>query len=132
MIKGIGHLAFCVKDIDVALDFYCNKLGLTRIFHLGSDEKPWLIYLKVGPMQYIELFPADEAQQFKGQSYSHLCLEVIDIKATVNEIRVKGIEVGDISLGKDGNYQAWLADPDGNRIELMELMPDCLQLRNDK
>ena len=27
----------------------------------------------------------------------------------------------------DGNRQAWLEDPDGNRIELMEMAPDCLQ-----
>lgn len=132
MIKGIGHLAFDVTDIDVSLDFYCNKLGLKRIFHLGSDENPWLIYLKVGPQQYIELFPTGNGKQFKGQSYSHLCLEVSDIQATVEEIRSNGVEVGDITLGEDGNYQAWLSDPDGNRIELMELMPECLQLRNDK
>ena len=27
----------------------------------------------------------------------------------------------------DGNRQAWLEDPDGNRIELMEMAPDSLQ-----
>lgn len=131
MITGIGHLAFDVSDIDKSLDFYCNKLGFKRIFHLGSDENPWLIYIKVGPQQYIELFPTGTANQFKGQSYSHLCLHVTDIESTVSDIRSKGVEVGDISLGQDGNYQAWLSDPDGNRIELMELMPNCLQVKND-
>ena len=29
----------------------------------------------------------------------------------------------------DGNRQAWLEDPDGNRIELMEMAPDCLQYK---
>ena len=32
-----------------------------------------------------------------------------------------------IKAGADGNRQAWLEDPDGNRIELMEMADDCLQ-----
>ena len=31
-------------------------------------------------------------------------------------------------MGADGNWQAWIEDPDGNRIELMQMMPDSLQL----
>ena len=34
-----------------------------------------------------------------------------------------------IKMGADGNRQAWIEDPDGNRIELMEMAPDCLQLK---
>ena len=29
----------------------------------------------------------------------------------------------------DGNWQAWIEDPDGNRIELMQMDPDSLQLK---
>ena len=32
-----------------------------------------------------------------------------------------------IGNGLDGNRQSWLQDPDGNRIELMEMADDCLQ-----
>jgi lactoylglutathione lyase len=31
-------------------------------------------------------------------------------------------------VGADGNLQAWIEDPDGNRIELMQMAPDSLQL----
>jgi hypothetical protein len=37
------------------------------------------------------------------------------------------VEVGDITLGSDGSYQAWLKDPDGNRIELHGYTADSLQ-----
>ena len=37
------------------------------------------------------------------------------------------VPAAQISNGLDGNRQAWLEDPDGNRIELMEMAPDCLQ-----
>ena len=30
-------------------------------------------------------------------------------------------------IGLDNNRGAWVADPDGNRIELMEMAPDCVQ-----
>jgi len=29
----------------------------------------------------------------------------------------------------DGNWQAWIEDPDGNRIELMQMMPGYLQFQ---
>lgn len=32
-----------------------------------------------------------------------------------------------INTGLDRNRQAWIEDPDGNRIEFMEMAPDSLQ-----
>ena len=31
-------------------------------------------------------------------------------------------------MGADGNFQAWIEDPDGNRIELMQIMPKAMQV----
>ena len=31
-------------------------------------------------------------------------------------------------MGADYNHQAWIEDPDGNRIELMQMMPKAMQL----
>ncbi len=31
-------------------------------------------------------------------------------------------------MAADKNWQCWIEDPDGNRIEIMQLMPDCPQL----
>ncbi len=36
--------------------------------------------------------------------------------------------MGEIRTGLDGSFQAWLADPDGNRIELMEYTHRSAQL----
>ena len=30
--------------------------------------------------------------------------------------------------GLDNNHQAWIEDPDGNRIELMQITPNAMQL----
>lgn len=33
-------------------------------------------------------------------------------------------------LGMDNSWQAWITDPDGNRIELMEYGPSSMELAN--
>ena len=39
-------------------------------------------------------------------------------EATVATLRERGLEVSDPKLGTDRSWQAWITDPDGNRIEL--------------
>ena len=63
-------------------------------------------------------FEGTLAERADGQSYKHICLEVDDIEATVSTLRSRGVEVSPIKLGKDNSYQAWITDPDGNRMEL--------------
>ena len=41
-----------------------------------------------------------------------------DIEKTAAALRAQGVEVGAVKMGGDQSWQAWLADPDGNRIEL--------------
>lgn len=66
----------------------------------------------------------------RGGSYSHLCLEVDDMDVTVREMQDAGIAIDSgPQTGKDGNRQAWVKDPEGNRIEFMQMMPDSLQMR---
>jgi len=44
------------------------------------------------------------------------------------ELKIKDVEVTEISMGMDNSRQAWITDPDGNAIELMEYGPFSLQL----
>lgn len=59
---------------------------------------------------------------------NHMCLAVDDLDATVAGIKAAGIALtSEIKTGLDHNRQAWLEDPDGNRIELMEMAANSLQ-----
>lgn len=61
--------------------------------------------------------------------YTHLSLEVKDIKAAKEELISKGVRLlSDINLGPDNTYQFWIADPDQNLIELMEYTDKSLQI----
>jgi catechol 2,3-dioxygenase-like lactoylglutathione lyase family enzyme len=132
MISGIGHVAFRTADLERSLEFYCGKLGLTEAFRMHSDDgKPWIVYLRISENDFIELFPidgADQAEEPQGVGYAHTCLRVDDLEATVRELEARGHESTDtIRKGRSGCIQYWITDPDGNRIELMQILPDSLQ-----
>ncbi len=128
MITQLSHIAFRVKDMDAALDFYCGKLGLPEAFRLHrEDGSLWIVYLKAGNGSFIELFPVEVTTPSQG-SYVHFCLSVDDLSATLEELRIRGMDCpGEPNRGKDGNLQYWIADPEGNKVELMQIMPDSLQ-----
>ena len=132
MISGIGHMAIRISDLDAALSFYGDGLGFQEAFRLDRDGEVRLVYLQVVRGQFVELFPGGEpaAEAGKEVGYVHLCLAVDDIQATVEEASARGVVFdGEPKLGLDGNWQVWTTDPDGNRIEFMQIMPDSLQDR---
>jgi lactoylglutathione lyase len=132
VITGIGHTAYRVQDLDAALRFYCDVLGFQELFRLSRDTgETWLVYLRVNDTTYVELFPGGEKSVEltpKTRGYAHLCLTVDDLPATLRELAGRGLVVdGEPKQGRDLNWQYWVTDPDGNRIELMQMMPDSLQ-----
>ncbi len=117
-MKALAHLCFVVRDLDAAVAFYCERLGLTHAFDfVNAEGERFGVYLHVGGRGFLELFRG-EPRPIEGGSYQHLCLEVDEIDALVADLRAHGVEVTDPYLADDASYQSWLADPDGNRIEL--------------
>lgn len=129
MIKGLSHLAFSVSDMTASLHFYVEQLGLKHAFELHDEQdRPWIHYLKVADGQFIELFYGGNGTATP-VSFQHLCLEVADLEAYVEQLRQAGVAIDiEPQQGCDKNWQAWIHDPDGNRIELMQFHPDCPQL----
>ena len=133
-ISGFGHLALKVQDLAASLDFYRDRLGLKEMTRLVNDKgEAWIVYLRITDTSFLELFPsghpgraADEA----AVGVNHSCLSIDDIEATTARFAAAGVPLtSPIQTGLDGNRGAWIEDPDGNRIELMEMAPDCLQYR---
>lgn len=131
-INGIGHVAIKVKDLDKSLDYYINKLGFPEMMRLTKDDgSVWLVYLRITDEQYLEVFPgadSDRAPGWDANGLNHVCLTVDNIDPVLEQIAAAGIELLlPLKTAIDGNRQAWLEDPDGNRIELMEMAPASLQ-----
>lgn len=138
MITGLGHVAFRITDLDRALDFYCAKLGFREAFRLDreGEPSPWIVYLQVAPSQFLELFPGGEGEvppRSRAAGYNHFCLVVDDLEATLQELKSKGVAIdGEPRQGMDRNWQYWISDPDGNAIELMQIMPASPQAAADR
>ncbi len=124
MITDLAHLAFAAHDLDRSLAFYA-KIGLHESFRLHyEDGTLMLVYLHVAGDHFIEVFPngpvPDPRQQI---SFMHLCLAVDDLAATVEQFKKAGVAIEqEPKVGLDHNWQAWIRDPDGNPIELMQLV----------
>jgi catechol 2,3-dioxygenase-like lactoylglutathione lyase family enzyme len=128
MITGLAHACFTVSDLEHSLEFYRDALGLKPAFvFINNGGRRFGIYLHLGGRNFVELFEGQLGERAEGQSYRHICLEVDDIESTVQTLRNRGIEVSDPKLGGDRSWQAWITDPDGNRIELHHYTADSKQ-----
>ena len=121
---GIAHAAYNVSDMEKALEFYAGKLGFKHAFSIKNDKgEDWIEYLYVARGQFLELFYSKGGFD-TNPSYNHLCLQVEDCYAAAAELESKGVTL-DVKpqQGKDFNYQCWIHDPDGNRVEIMQIDP---------
>ena len=131
MITDLGHPAFAVQNIERTLAFYA-ALGIYESFRLNHDDGSlMLIYLHVGGDRFIEIFPGGpEPDAARKQSFMHLCLLTDDLHEMVERLRAAGIPIDqEPKIGLDQNWQAWIHDPDGNAIELMQLAEHSPQRR---
>ena len=138
MIRKLAHLNFVTNDLETIIDFYVNKLGMKVKFTLDNKEgKPFGYYFSCGDTTFLEFFDQRMAAQVWGGKveelnigtrYRHFCLEVTGLDEFCETLKSRGVEVTEIQLGMDNSRQAWIADPDGNAIELMEYGYSSLQL----
>jgi catechol 2,3-dioxygenase-like lactoylglutathione lyase family enzyme len=138
MIRQLAHLNFVTNDLEKIIDFYVNKLGMQVKFTLNNKAgQPFGYYFGCGNTTFLEFFDQAMAAEVWGGKveelaigtrYKHFCLEVTGLDEFCKVLQSKGVAVSPISLGMDNSRQAWIADPDGNDIELMEYGPASLQL----
>ena len=130
MITDLGHVALRVHDLDRSLAFYA-QLGLSESFRLHHDDGSlMLVYLHIGGDRFLELFPDGPSPPPPSGSFMHLCLVTGDLHAEVAELEAHGVTIDrPPTLGLDHNWQAWVSDPDGNAVELMQLSETSPQRR---
>ena len=139
MIRQLAHLNFVTNDLARIIDFYVNKLGMQVKFTLDNQQRqPFGYYIGCGNTTFLEFFDQKMAAEVwggnveelaSGTRYKHFCLEVTALDQYCEMLKNKGVSVSPISMGMDHSRQAWVNDPDGNAIELMEYGASSLQLR---
>lgn len=138
MIRQLAHLNFFTNDLSKIIDFYVNKLGMKIKFTMSNREgKVFGYYFECGNTTFLEFFDQTLAVEMwggkvgelvTGTQYKHFCLEVTGLDELCKLLQSRGVAVSSISMGIDNSRQAWIADPDGNAIELMEYGPFSMQL----
>lgn len=130
-VSQIAHWALKVSDLDRTLDFYREKLGFREMLRITLDNGQLLVYLRVTDTQFVEVFPngrGPEGPADDAVAVNHICLQTPDIDATIAHLTAQGIVLWrPKKLGLDGNLQCWVRDPDGNRIEFMQMLPGNMQ-----
>jgi methylmalonyl-CoA epimerase len=126
-IKRIEHVAIAVKDMSASMKMLETLFGLDLEYEQSIGSTKLAMY-PVGET-YIELLEAvaDDSPVAKwieerGQSYYHLCFEVDDIDAALQELRGKGVKLLDEvpRTGHGGSKIAFLS-PDSTGDLLIEL-----------
>jgi glyoxylase I family protein len=118
MIKAMAHICISTKNLNETENFYCSCLGLTKKFDFIRDGKVFGYYLQINKNNFIEVFQTDANSSEEEPQVKHFCLEVDNIDTTIEEIRKCGVDITDKKKGCDNSWQAWLADPNGIKIEL--------------
>jgi catechol 2,3-dioxygenase-like lactoylglutathione lyase family enzyme len=111
---AVHHVSINVSDVDEALRFYTEVLGLSQ-----RDDRPDFgfggAWLDAGGQQ-VHLIESHSTPA-PGQ---HFAIQVEDLAAVVSELRSRGIRVSDPNpVG--ASLQAFLDDPSGNGVELHQV-----------
>ena len=121
-----AHTCYRVLDLDRAVDFYVNGLGLVELRRMPIRDEAINVFLAApaSPDQPLELtynFGRNEPYEI-GTGYGHIALYVDDLDATLAELAPKGIEPErpPYTVRAGGSRICFVRDPDGYRIELIE------------
>jgi catechol 2,3-dioxygenase-like lactoylglutathione lyase family enzyme len=116
-LKNIHHYSLVVTDMERAVKFYTNVLGLQEI-EIPSTFKPAgakVRWFQLGD-QHIHLMPSAQPD---AMSPRHIALEIDDAQAGREYFKNKGIEIREEIL-IPGADRFVISDPDGNRLEMIE------------
>ena len=140
----LTHIGICVRDLAVAVEFYCNALGFERIGDMHVDDEASarllalpglvldLVYLqrdgfRLELLSYTHPETTGEGtpRAMNAVGLTHLSFRVDDIDALSATIEEHGghlLADRTVAFG-GGNRGLMLTDPDGNLLELIERHP---------
>jgi lactoylglutathione lyase len=120
--------AYRVQDLERSSDFYA-KVGFQEIGRVALTEGSILLMLNLpgdGEVVTLELVYDPSVDSIDiGNGFSHIAVQVDDLDAQLVDLTAKGIDVdGPHHPGGDaGPTTAFIRDPDGYRIELVQWPP---------
>jgi catechol 2,3-dioxygenase-like lactoylglutathione lyase family enzyme len=115
-VLALDHHGVQVADLDRALGWYAEQLGLAETVRYGTPGGFESVFLE-GHGARLELFTTADDGPRPGTSRTHVAFRVDDV-----ERAAAGLELlaGPMTNAEAGRRSVLLADPDGNVVELVE------------
>jgi catechol 2,3-dioxygenase-like lactoylglutathione lyase family enzyme len=146
LINGVHHVSIATNDLDGMLAFYADLLGLSVRRRAAmepanpafqtvvgiKDAHLHGAWLRGGNVE-IEFFQYTQpvgrplpARPACDAGIRHICFDVTDIHAEYARLRAVGIEFlsEPQHITTAGVWSVYARDPDGNIVELQEILPD--------
>jgi len=143
-INGVHHVAISTPDIERLKTFYIDQLGCESIAELEwpkgtkisdtiqklENSSAKLAMLRIGNA-YVELFqyaspepvPGNPARPVCDHGITHICLDVTGVDTEYERLKAAGMEFhSEPQWVTDDCKTVYGRDPDGNVVELQEIM----------
>ena len=127
-IKKINHIAIVVEDIEAALGFWRDQLGLV-LDHVEEvpSQASKVAFIPVGDGEVELVQPTDPESGLgkylmkRGEGMHHLCIEVDDIEGVLVDLKAKGVQlINQVPQDLPGRRMAFIHPKAANGV-LVEL-----------
>lgn len=120
----ILHTCLNVTNLDKSIDFYSKRLGLKFVSRREiKQNNAEIAFLEDGSGGAIELTHwRDKKNLAEGDNFDHIAFAVRDVRTSVDELKAGGVTIAmePYSLAGSTSKIAFIKDPDGNWLELIE------------
>ena len=129
-IDGVrfGHVAFKVSDVEKSIRWYGDAFGAKVIYRVApSGDRPELMFLEFAKGQCVELFPGGKnilPSPPDPIGYIHFCLVIDNLEQALEHLAKMNVKPERKFIGRAKQRIAFISDPDGNSIEIMEIPPE--------
>ncbi len=114
-----------VRDLERSLRFYTEVLGMRLVFRMKIRRQRGEVVLLKSPRgaQRLELNWYEPGSRYAapfrpGEALDHLAFRIGSLRRAKAEFRRKGVRIVDRYVGPRGGEWFYVADPDGNWIEI--------------
>jgi len=128
---GVDHVGIAVKNLDEAVNVYCNILGFKLLkVHELAERKVKVAFFSTGGETKIELLeplgsdsPVAKFLESRGEGIHHIAVKVDDIEKALEKLREKGVMLVDEKprIGAEGKKIAFV-HPKSTKGVLIELV----------
>ena len=126
----VDHFAFEVSDMDAAIRFYTETLGLKLLSRdLDEDHHEAFAFLELegGNLELLQVLDENnrpvvfEKQEITQSHSPHLAIETEDMDRLISTLEKKGVPIVDGSLEITGKVRwVYISDSDNNIVEFIQ------------